>query len=130
MSDRSRSQEEIERQIARRQGELSDDLEELEYRLSRRGMKDEARERVAETRDEMLERASRSRDRLMQRTSELGGQAGERIRSLSSRTGWQVSSWQRELSELADRNPLAATFIFGGAAAGVGALIAHLTWED
>lgn len=116
MSDRGRSPEEIEDAIEHRQDELAEDLEQLEYRLSRRGMKDQAKERAARTRHELTERAS-----------ELQGQAAERVRTVSSEARQRVNSWRREASQTADRNPWGVALVGSVLAVGIGALIAQMT---
>ena len=77
MSDRGRSFEEIEREIDRRQDELADDLEDLEYRFSREGVKDEAQERMSEARQALESRAQTVREQARERLESLSAQAQE-----------------------------------------------------
>lgn len=113
MSDRGRSPEEIEAAIDRRQGELAEDLEDLEYRLSRRGVKDQAKERVSTAREEVTDRAS-----------ELREQAYQQVQNVRSEASQKMDSWSRELTSTAKRKPVTTGLLASAVMAGLGALIA------
>lgn len=77
MSDRGRSFGEIEREIDRRQDELADDLEDLEYKFSREGVRDQAQERMSDARHALESRAQTVRERATERLGSLSTQAQE-----------------------------------------------------
>lgn len=109
MSDRGRSPEEIEGTISRRQDEFSEDLGELEYRLSRQGVKDRAQEKVSSTAHRVADGATAMKD-----------QAVERARQLGSQTGRQATTLGGQLSRGLERNRSAVSLASGALALAIG----------
>lgn len=103
MSDK-RSPEEIEGAISQRQEELAEDLEDLEYRLSRRGIKDETRERLSSAAEGLAERASSLKDQAAERATSLKDETVDRAQRLSSRAERTLSDSGRRAAEGAKRN--------------------------
>jgi hypothetical protein len=87
MSDRGRSPEEIEGAISRVQDELSEDLSELEYRFSRRGVTDRARERMSSGAHFVVDRAAAIRDQATHTAKRLGNRTATGVTSLGGRIG-------------------------------------------
>lgn len=103
MSDR-RSAEEIEGAISQRQEELAEDLEDLEYRLSRRGMKEETRKRLSSAAEGLAERAKSLKDQAAERATSFKDQAVDRAQSLGSRAERALSDSGRRAAEGVQRN--------------------------
>jgi hypothetical protein len=114
MSDRRRSPEEIEGTISHMQDELSEDLGELEYRFSRRGVKDRARERVSSGAHAVVERAADIRGRATDTARRLGDQAGRRATSLG-----------RSFADGLERNRPLVAAVAGMLALGLGIYLAQ-----
>jgi CHASE3 domain sensor protein len=119
MSDRGRSPQEIERAISRRQEELSEDLREFEYRLSRRGVKDQAREQAAGAVHTVVDRATALKDKAAGRVSQVGSQASRQLGSLSIR-----------LSQDAHRNRFTIALAAGALAVALGIMFARRAVDE
>jgi hypothetical protein len=114
MSDRRRSPEEIEGTISRMQDELSEDLGELEYRFSRRGVEDRARERVSSGAHAVVERAA-----------DIRGRATDTARRLSDQAGRRASSLGRSFADGLERNRPLVAVAAGMLALGLGIYLAQ-----
>lgn len=120
MTDRGRSPEEIEAAIEDRQEDLAEDMEDLEYHLSRRGMKDRARNEAKKT-------VSTAKERVVERTGELREEAAGRVRSASSGAKQQMDKWSQNVSRTVKNNRWKLGLVGAGLAIGVGAAVAQMT---